>query len=446
MRSKTVTNWGNFPSVEAEISERGDIPAIKTFVAERAHLIARGNGRCYGDASLGENIFSTLKLDKFLSLDVENRTLECEAGVLLSEILEVIVPKKLFLPVVPGTKFITVGGAIAADVHGKNHHAEGSFTEHLIDFRLLTETGEIARCSPDENAELFRQTCGGMGLTGIILSARFRLKKIETSFIKQLSQKAANLDAVMRLFEQTESATYSVAWIDCLARGKNLGRSVLMTGEHARLKELPLGLQKNSLSISPPGALRVPFYFPAVSLNRLSVKWFNFLYYYKQFSESATSFVHYDKFFFPLDGVRDWNRIYGRRGFVQYQFVLPKNNSYEGLQKILRAIEKSGQGSFLAVLKLFGKANENAAMSFPMEGYTLALDFKVNAEVFALLDRLDETVEQFGGRIYLAKDARMSGEFFRKSYPQAVASERFQSLQSKRLRGENSGLRSSDAD
>lgn len=434
MPSKKVTNWGNFPTVEAAVSTRADATEIVKLVNERETLIARGNGRCYGDASLGQNIFSTLKLNKFLSLDEENQTLECESGVLLSEILEVLVPKKLFLPVVPGTKFITVGGAIAADIHGKNHHVEGSFTEHLIDLRLLIETGEIVNCSREENIELFRQTCGGMGLTGIILSARFKLKKIETSFIKQLSQKAANLDAVMRLFEQSESATYSVAWIDCLARGRNLGRSILMTGEHARLDELPANLQKDSLNAAPPSALRVPFYFPAFSLNRLSVKAFNFLYFYKQIKERAENFIHYDNFFFPLDGIRDWNRIYGRGGFVQYQFVLPLEKSYEGLEKILRAIETSGEGSFLAVLKLFGKQNENAAMSFPMEGYTLALDFKVSRKVFALLDRLDETVERFGGRIYLAKDARMSGDFFRKSYPQAVASSRFESLQSKRLR------------
>lgn len=434
MQSKSVTNWGNFPTVEADVSTRADLASIKSLVEEHETLIARGNGRCYGDASLSANIFSTLKLNKFLSLDEKNQTLRCESGVLLSEILEVIVPKKLFLPVVPGTKFITVGGAIAADIHGKNHHVEGSFTEHLIDFQLLIETGEIVRCSPDENSELFRRTCGGMGLTGIILSAKFKLKKIETAFIRQLSQKAKNLDRAMRLFEQSESATYSVAWIDCLARGKNLGRSVLMTGEHARHEELPASSQKDSLSVAPPSLLKVPFYFPAFALNRLSVKAFNFLYYYKQLAERAENFVHYENFFFPLDGIRDWNRIYGRRGFVQYQFVLPKETSYEGLQKILRAIEKSGQGSFLAVLKLFGKANPNAAMSFPMEGFTLALDFKVNPKVFALLDRLDEKVEQYGGRIYLAKDARMSAEFFRKSYPQAVASKRFESLQSKRLR------------
>lgn len=437
MRSETVTNWGNFPTVEAEVFERADTAGICSLVEEQATLIARGNGRCYGDASLGTNIFSTLKLDKFLSLDSKNQMLECQAGVLLSEILEVVVPKKLFLPIVPGTKFITVGGAIAADIHGKNHHSEGSFTEHLIDFRLLTETGEIVNCSLTENAEFFRRTCGGMGLTGIILSARFRLKKIETSFIRQVSQKAKNLEAVMRLFEQTETATYSVAWIDCLARGKNLGCSVLMTGEHARREELPANLQKNELTVAPPSALRVPFYFPAFALNRLSVKAFNFLYYHKQTAEREEMFVHYDTFFFPLDRVRNWNCIYGRKGFVQYQFVLPKHNSYDGLEKILRRIEASGQGSFLAVLKLFGKANPNAAMSFPMEGYTLALDFKVGEKVFALLNKLDETVEEYGGRIYLAKDARMSAEFFRKSYPDRIESDYFQSLQSKRLSASN---------
>ena len=435
MRSETVTNWGNFPTVEAQVSERAD--EISAVVAERKTLIARGNGRCYGDASLGENIFSTLKLNKFLAFDEKNQTLECEAGVLLSEILDLLVPKSLFLPVVPGTKFVTVGGAIAADIHGKNHHVEGSFTEHLISFKILTETGEILSCSLEENVELFRRTCGGMGLTGIILSAKLKLKKIETAFIRQISQTAANLEAVMRLFEQSQTATYSVAWIDCLARGKNLGRSILMTGEHAEREELPAVLRKNVLRVAPPGKMRVPFYFPAFSLNRASVKAFNFLYFYKQIPVRAEGFVHYDTFFFPLDGVRNWNRIYGRRGFVQYQFVLPKNNSFDGLRKILRRIEKSGQGSFLAVLKLFGKQNPNAAMSFPMEGYTLALDFKVNEKVFALLNDLDEIIERYGGRIYLAKDARMNAAFFHKSYAETVESEHFQSSQSKRLSASN---------
>ncbi|MEJ7848561.1 MAG: FAD-binding oxidoreductase [Pyrinomonadaceae bacterium] len=433
MPRKTVTNWGNYPAVEANVTESSEISDIRSLVENANTLIARGNGRCYGDSSLGPNIFSTLKLNRILSFDTQTNTLECEAGVMLNEILEVFVPKGFFLPVTPGTKFITVGGAVAADVHGKNHHSEGSFSEHLLSFQLLTESGEIVSCSKDENAGLFWQTCGGMGLTGIILSARFKLKTIETSFIRQITHKAASLEKVMELFEKSANSTYSVAWIDCLARGKTLGRSMLMLGEHANYDELPIKLQKNALAAKSGNSLTIPFNFPTFSLNKASVKAFNFAYYYRQFAQNSENFVHYESFFYPLDGINNWNRIYGRKGFLQYQFVLPTHNSFDGLTKILKRIEQSGQGSFLAVLKLFGKPNPNAVMSFPIEGYTLALDFKVSPKVFRLLDELDEIVAEFSGRVYLAKDARMSAVFFHKTYSNIVTSDIFISSQSERL-------------
>jgi len=433
MPRKTVTNWGNYPAIEANVTESSEIADIRSLVKTGDCLIARGNGRCYGDSSLGRNIFSTLKLNRFLSFQFETGSLECEAGVILADILDVIVPKGFFLPVTPGTKFITVGGAIAADVHGKNHHSEGSFSEYLLSFQLLTADGGIVSCSKDENADLFWQTCGGMGLTGIILSAHFKLKPIETSYIRQITHKAANLDKVMELFQQSAASIYSVAWIDSLASGTNLGRSMLMLGEHCEYDELPVKLQEDALTTKAGNSLNVPFNFPAFSLNSASIKAFNFAYYHRQFEQRSEEFVHYESFFYPLDGIHNWNRIYGRKGFVQYQFVLPTNNSCDGLTKILKRIEKSGQGSFLAVLKLFGKSNPNAVMSFPMEGYTLALDFKVNSKVFRLLDNLDEIVAEYGGRVYLAKDARMSAAFFHKTYSNIVSSDTFISSQSERL-------------
>ena len=210
MPRKTVTNWGNYPVIEANVTESSEIADIKSLIKTGDSLIARGNGRCYGDSSLGRNIFSTLKLNRLLSFDAETRMLECEAGVMLADILDVFVPKGFFLPVTPGTKFITVGGAIAADVHGKNHHSEGSFSEHLLSFNLMTAGGEIVSCSKDENADLFWQTCGGMGLTGIILTTSFKLKPIETSFIRQITHKAANLEKIIELFEKATDSTYSV--------------------------------------------------------------------------------------------------------------------------------------------------------------------------------------------------------------------------------------------
>jgi FAD/FMN-containing dehydrogenase len=396
-------------------------------------LIARGNGRSYGDASLGNSIFSTLKLDKIIEFDIENAEFECESGVLLSTILKRIVPDGFFLPTTPGTKFITVGGAIAADVHGKNHHCEGSFGEHVIGFRLLTADGSVVECSRERNAELFRSTCGGMGLTGIVLSSRFRLKRIETSYINQATFRAPDLESAMRLFDDNAGSTYSVAWIDCLSTGRKLGRSHLIVGEHARAGDLPRSKRLEPLGLKKDPWLSVPFFLPSGVLNRFSVKTFNELYFRRMPSDEVRSIVHFDPFFYPLDSIGNWNRIYGRRGFVQYQFVLPKAVSYDGLIKVIDRVAKSGSGSFLAVLKLFGKANPDSVMSFPIEGYTLALDFPVNEPVLKLLDELDEIVGDLGGRVYLAKDARMSAEFFHRSYKEVVPPDRFRSAQSDRL-------------
>ncbi len=432
MHYKRLTNWGNYPAVEADVSEPSSVKDVHAALAEG--VIARGNGRSYGDASLGERVVSTRKLDRITSIDEGELLIECEAGTLLSTILERIVPLGMFLPVSPGTKFITVGGAIAADVHGKNHHSEGTFTNHVESFRLLTENGEVHLCSREENSEVFRATCGGMGLTGIILSARVRLKRIETSFISQRSLKAKDLAEAMRLFEENSSATYSVAWIDCLAKGTRRGRSLLMTGEHCTAADLPERLKPDKLRNSRPQRLVVPFDLPAITLNRFSVRAFNMFYYHRQLQAKASSFVHYDPFFYPLDSIRNWNRIYGRPGFVQYQFVVPEAVSRDAIDEVLARVAESGEGSFLAVLKLFGKANVDAVMSFPMEGYTLALDFRVNKRVFELLDQLDEVVAGAGGRLYLAKDARMRPEIFHKTYREKVSSGWFRSAQSSRLR------------
>lgn len=433
MPRKVLANWGNYPRAEAEFLEPSAVGPLREFVKE-PDVIARGNGRCYGDASLGTRVVSTLRLDRFLDLDVANGVVECESGVLLADILDVVVPRGYFLPVTPGTKFITVGGAVAADVHGKNHHCEGTFSNHVISLELITADGSIVRCSRDENADLFWQTCGGMGLTGVILSVRFRLKPIETAYISQRTHKARDIDAVMRLFDESTDATYSVAWIDCLAPSRQRGRSHLILGEHTAADELPPRFRSEPLKIAGKGTLAVPFHFPAFSVNSLSVRALNTLYYHRVFGETSDAVVHFDGYFYPLDGILDWNRAYGKPGFVQYQFVLPPEQSYDGLVKILDLIQRSGQGSPLAVLKLFGKPDPNAVMSFPIEGYTLALDFKVNDAVFGLLDELDEIVAAHNGRIYLAKDARMKPEMFANTYDRKVASGHFASLLSKRLR------------
>ena len=428
---QTVTNWGNFPVVEKEMKSEDSSAKIQEYIRNNHDIIARGNGRCYGDAALSENIFSTKRLNKFISFDRLNGIIECESGVLLSDVLEVIVPQGYFLFVTPGTKFITVGGAIASDVHGKNHHAEGCFSEYVIEFSLMNEKGEILACSKTENADKFWSTIGGMGLTGIILSAKFKLKNIESSYIRQESIKAENLDEIFKLFDESESWTYNVAWIDCLQKDKNLGRSIMMRGEHAFKHELPKKLQDNPLLVKKNTSPSIPFYFPNFVLNNLTVKLFNFLYYSKQTKKEVKNFVHYESFFYPLDIVNDWNRIYGKSGFIQYQMVIPKEKGKEGMKRILETIAKSGNGSFLAVLKLFGKDNPEAYNSFPMEGYTLALDFKVNKKLKKLVAQLDDIVEEFGGRIYLTKDSMSKSSLT--NYLQNVQNPKFISMQQKRI-------------
>ena len=429
--TQKVTNWGNFPVVEKEIKSEDSIEKIKDFVRNNNEVIARGNGRCYGDASLSEHIFSTKRLNKFISFDRLNGIIECESGVLLSQILEIIVPQGYFLYVTPGTKFISVGGAIASDVHGKNHHAEGCFSEFVEAFSLLNENSEVITCSRTENTDKFWATIGGMGLTGIILSAKFKLKNIETAYIRQESIKAQNLDEIFKLFEESESWTYNVAWIDCLQTGKNIGRSILMRGEHAFKHELPKKLQQNPLRLKQKFIPKVPFYFPDFMLNKWSVKLFNYLYYSKQQKKEVKNFVDYETFFYPLDVVNDWNKIYGKKGFIQYQMVIPKAQGKEGMRKILDTIAKSGNGSFLAVLKLFGKENPLAYNAFPLEGYTLALDFKVNSKLTKLVADLDEIVEEFGGRIYLTKDSMSKSSLT--NYLQNVQNPKFVSMQHKRI-------------
>ncbi len=429
--TQKVTNWGNFPVVEKEIKSEDSVDRIKDFVRNNNEVIARGNGRCYGDASLSEHIFSTKRLNKFISFDRLNGIIECESGVLLSQILEIIVPQGYFLYVTPGTKFISVGGAIASDVHGKNHHAEGCFSEYVEAFSLLNENSEVITCSRTENTDKFWATIGGMGLTGIILSAKFKLKNIETAYIRQESIKAENLDEIFKLFDESESWTYNVAWIDCLQTGKNIGRSILMRGEHAFKHELPKKLQQNPLRLKQKFIPKVPFYFPDFMLNKWSVRLFNYLYFNKQKRKEIKNFVDYETFFYPLDVVNDWNKIYGKKGFIQYQMVIPKAQGKEGMRKILDTIAKSGNGSFLAVLKLFGKENPLAYNAFPLEGYTLALDFKVNSKLTKLVADLDEIVEEFGGRIYLTKDSMSKSSLT--NYLQNVQNPKFVSMQHKRI-------------
>lgn len=415
MSKISLSNWGRFPFVEAEIVELYDEKRAAEVAVTSPSLIARGLGRCYGDSSLGEKVVSTLKYNRFISFDPTTGVLKCEAGVSFADILEVFVPKGWFLPVTPGTKFITVGGAIASDVHGKNHHKEGTFGNWVTSMNILLSSGEVVTCSREVMSDLFYSTIGGMGLTGVILEAEFALKKIETSFISQKIKPAENLEKVMELFDQSKNFTYSVAWIDCLARGSNLGKSILYLGEHATKEEIAgTAFAENPLFYHNKGLLGVPFDFPPGSLNSLTVRMFNGLYYTMN-KMKGDGAVHLDPFFYPLDAIGNWNRIYGKKGFLQYQFVLPLEKSREGMTEVLQAIAKEGRGSFLAVLKLFGK--QDSLISFPMEGYTLALDFPIMPGLMKFLNKLDEIVLKYDGRFYFTKDSRLKPENFKPGYP-----------------------------
>ena len=416
MSKKRLANWGNYPVVETEEKSFSFTEQLTDALAPANGVIARGNGRCYGDASLAPNTISTLKYNKILSFDADKGIFECQSGITLDQVLEVIVPKGWFLPVTPGTKFITVGGAVASDVHGKNHHVDGAFSAHVLEMDVIIGTGETITCSPALYSDLFWATCGGMGLTGIITRVVFDLKKIETAYIKQKQVKAKNLSELLQLFETYQHYTYSVAWIDCLKKGADFGRSILILGEHARIEDLPEDKKKAPLQLPKKWQIAFPFNLPSFALNQFTVRAFNFLYYGKNFKKEINNVVSYEPFFYPLDAILHWNRGYGKKGFVQYQFVLPLE-SKEGLILILKKISEAGLGSFLTVLKVFGKQND--LISFPIEGYTLALDFPVRHGLFKFLDELDEIVLQYNGRLYLSKDARMKPEIFWHSYPHA---------------------------
>jgi len=425
-----IANWGNYPVLEADVIETSDLILLEKCIKSASSIIARGNGRSYGDASLNEFVYSTKKLNQIYSFDKEKGIFECGSGVTLAVVLERIVPEGFFLEVTPGTKFITVGGAVAADVHGKNHHQKGCFSQCLILLTLMTETGEVKTCSSTENKELFFQTIGGMGLTGIILKAQFRLQPISTSYISYVNYIAEDLGALMELFQKHKSTPYSVAWIDCLATGDKKGRGVFMSGKHIERDELPVKYRNNPLLYAPKFKFKVGFNFPSFILSSFTIKLFNRYFYAKNKVKKETGIVTLEKFFYPLDSIKNWNKIYGKNGFIQYQCVFPLSTSVSGLEEILDTVSSHSTPPFLAVLKLFGESNKEAPWSFPMEGYTLAMDFKMHEGIEELVHNLDRIVKKYNGRIYLAKDAMSSNEVIEVPNPRT---EKFSSVQSKRL-------------
>ncbi len=429
-----IHGWGRYPRIDAEVIEPESTSALESLLAQstKASHIPRGAGRSYGDSALAETVISSRYLDNFYSLDEEQGILHCGAGLTIDQLLSVCIPRGWFLPVVPGTKFVSIGGAIAADIHGKNHHRAGSFCDFVDSFTLALASGELRKCSRIENKELFHGACGGMGLLGVIVDVTLRLEKVTSVFIDCQALPTANLQDTFDTLQEHSNARFVVAWLDCLAQKDQLGRGIVHVGEYDN---------SNRLKLHQRWGPTVPFSTPSILLNRHSMGLFNRLYYRLQ-SGSSTSNESYDEFFFPLDSIKHWNRLYGRKGFMQYQFVLPEESAREGMSQILQQVAGAGKGSFLAVLKQFGNANANL-LSFPRSGMTLTLDFKLEDSLFPMLESLDAIVLEHGGRHYLAKDARLSESVFKAGYPDWQAfhslkqevdpNERFASLQSERI-------------
>ncbi len=384
-RHAMLTGWGRYPLSESDVYRPDRISELQAVVTSNSSsLIARGAGRAYGDAALNDQnrVVDLTRLNRMLSFDASSGLLRCEAGVTIAELIDVFLPRGFFPPVTPGTRFVTLGGSVAADVHGKNHHRDSSLASHVTWFDLMVASGEVLRCSREDlDGELIR---------------------------------AGNVDAAIEAFERIDAQYgYSVAWIDCNSVKSALGRSILNVGNFATLDQLPRAAAQNPLSATPKLSPFVPFDFPVV--NSLTVRAFNAVNYAFHREKAAHTIFDWGSFFYPLDSIRNWPRIYGKRGFVQYQCVWPPEESRAGLVEVLEAITRSRRGSFLAVLKKFGA--QDGLLSFPMPGYTLAIDFPVTTGMLEFLDTLDAMVLKRGGRVYLAKDARMSPETFRAMYP-----------------------------
>jgi FAD/FMN-containing dehydrogenase len=436
-----LSGWGRFPRQDCYVTRPRSEAGLRARIIEGG-LIARGNGRAYGDSALSaRNTVDMRGFNRMLAFNAETGQLVTEAGVLLADVISVFLTRGWFPSVTPGTKFVTIGGMIAADVHGKNHHKHGSFGAFVDWIDVMDTHGEVRRCAPDRNPDLFQWTLGGMGLTGIILRAAFRLRPVETAWIRQTLIPAPNLAAAMEIFEAKQDATYSVAWIDCLAPEGRRGRSLVMLGEHAPLDTLPADRKNAPFETPRRRKFTIPFDAPSLALNRLTAHVFNDCYYRNGLQKAGTSLIDWDSYFYPLDSILGWNRLYGRRGLAQFQCVLPLDTARKGLERLLGEISASGQGSFLAVLKRFGA--QESRFSFPMEGYTLALDFPANTKALALMERLDLIAVAHGGRFYLAKDSRMSRATLDRSDPrvkkframreEVALKPSFQSTQSERL-------------
>ena len=399
-----LAGWGRFRPVETRVARMRDERDVAAALSGGTALIARGNGRAYGDSAVSPGLTLDMRgMDRMLSFDADRGVLVAEAGVLLADVIAAFLPQGWFPAVTPGTKFVSLGGAIAADVHGKNHHVDGGFGAFVDWVEVMGADGRIARA--EAGSELFDWTLGGMGLTGVILRAQIRLRPVETGWIVQDMRATQTLAATIDMMEATNDAPYSVAWLDCVTTGVMMGRGLVMLGRHAGLEDLPREKRCKPFATPQKPVLRLPVDLPAAALNGVTRRVFNAAYYWNGRRKPGPRLVDWDSYFYPLDAILDWNRGYGRAGFLQFQCALPQEAAKAGMAALLEAIAASGEASVLSVLKRFGA--ERGRFSFPMAGYTLALDFPANDRSLKLMERLDAITLDHGGRFYLAKDARM---------------------------------------
>lgn len=416
---QALAGWGRFKPQECTVfrpERRAEVFALLDAAASRP-FIARGLGRSYGDTAVNAegSVIDFSRFNSMIAFDPGTGILECEGGVSLAEILNAFVHRGFFLPVTPGTKFVTVAGAIANDVHGKNHHCDGSFSRFVESIDLWTPARGIITCSASENSDAFWATVGGVGLTGIILRARLRLRPVESAYVRVDYQRCTHLDAALEAMAASDKDyLYSVAWVDCLASKGSLGRSVLMRGNHARASELPQKMADTPYRLPKRPTLVVPVDFPGFALNSWSIKAFNTLFYAVN-RDKQHALVDYDKYFYPLDGVLQWNRMYGRKGFIQYQATFPMEQR-AGLVKMLEHLAQAQRASFLVVLKCFGEGGPGL-LSYPFPGYTLALDIPNRSGLEEFTRELDRILLDHGGRLYLAKDALTDADTFAAMYP-----------------------------